>query len=580
MGTSKGFGKPSRSKAGGRSAQPSSLRRTLDQARQFMQSGQLQQAGTLYQQVLQAQPDEIEALFHFAVVLIRSNQPGLAGQLLARVTALQPDWAEGHYMLANAFVQQRQPVPAEASFRQAIALKPDLAEAHSNLGLVLMGQNRFAEAAASLRQTIALRPEAAEGHYNLAGVLLSWAELEPLLAEDLHAEAGACMRRAIALRPNLARAHTGLGSVLVRQGQLAEAEAACRLALTLDPKLAKAHNDLGYALAEQGRFAEALECYEHALALDPNDAQAHCNRACLRLLKGDLAAGFAEHEWRWRLPNRTLRPSPPPAWDGSDLAGQTILLYPEAGLGDTLQFVRYAALLHRQGAKVIVECQPPLKSLLARVPGIDAVYAEGEVLPAFAVHAPLMSLPYRLGTTSETVPAAIPYIGPPTAPPPKADRFAPLLTTDNRCKIGLVWSAGPHGRRKRSFALALFEPLLDSEQARFFSLYKGEQISELAAYQDRVTDLGSHFTDFADTAWAIDKLDLVIAVDTSVAHLAGAMGKPVWIVLSYVPDWRWLLDRTDSPWYPTARLFRQPVPGNWQGAIAQVVAALTAFCRR
>jgi len=416
---------------------------------------------------------------------------------------------------------------AAACFRRAIALQPDFAEAHGNLGIALQRLGRPDGAIASFRRVLALRPDDAATHFRLAGVL--------------------CNRN-----------------------RFDEAVASYRAALALRPGEAKTYFNLAHALGSLNRIDEALVNYLRALELDPDLVEARWNIALLRLLAGDFANGFRDYEWRWRAgvqaPQRDYGEQP--RWLGdAPLAGRRILVHAEQGFGDTIQFCRYAKLLAARGATVLLEVQPELKSLLAGMPNIAGVFAQGETLPAFDCHAPLLSLPLAFGTTLEKVPAEVPYLAVP------ARRM-----TDGRRRIGIAWSGSrqrgnDHGR---SIPLAALAPLLATADCRFYLVQTDRTDADAAtlAGLPEVVDLRPQLGDFSETAAILAGLDLVISIDTAVAHLAGAMARPVWIMLPFAPAWRWLLGRDNSPWYPTTRLFRQDRPGDWSGVIDRVCAAL------
>jgi hypothetical protein len=434
-----------------------------------------------------------------------------------------------------------------------------------------LAQGQPDEAAASYRQALRLQPDYAEAHNNLGVALKRQARLD---------EAAACFRRALRHKPD-AEVLNNLGDTLREQGKPAKAVASLRQAVRLQPNHATARNNLGVALEKQGRLEEALACYQKALYLQPDYAQAHLNRSLLWLMAGRYEQGWPEYEWRWRLPGYALSPCALPRWDGSPLGGRTILLRAEQGLGDTLQFVRYAALLKRQGATVLLECQGPLRTLLAGCPGIDRLVARGESPPA-DVQAPLLSLPALLGTTLASVPAPVPYL---YADPGLVAHWAEQLRVMRGFKIGIAWQGSKAylDDRGRSIPLAEFAPLAQERGVRLISLQKGlgaEQLRQVAG-QFPVLDLGSRLDEagaFLDTAAALKSLDLVVACDTALGHLAGALAVPVWLALPYVPDWRWLLRRDDSPWYPTVRLFRQHRLGDWQGVFERMAAEVRGLC--
>jgi hypothetical protein len=347
-------------------------------------------------------------------------------------------------------------------------------------------------------------------------------------------------------------------------------------------------------VADQGQITQGIAGYERAIQLNPDYAESHFGLAQLWLKTGDFTRGWRELEWRWRRREFPPRPFAQPIWDGSPLAGRTILLHAEQGLGDTIHFVRYAPLVKQYGGYVIVECQEPLVPLLSTCPGVDQSIAKDSPLPWFDVHAPLLTLPAILGTRLDTIPAKVPYlfadpdlvetwrqaidrVEPPLTTPPSAD--SPLTQT----KVGIAWQGNPAfpNDRRRSIGLALFEPLARLKNVRLFSLQKGPGTDQLAAAAESfpIYDLGSRFRTFQDTAGALLNLDLVISVDSAVAHCGGALGVPTWVLLPYAPDWRWLLNRKDSPWYPTVRLFRQAKPGDWKSVVERLVGELVELAR-
>ncbi|MBC8124069.1 MAG: tetratricopeptide repeat protein [Gemmatimonadaceae bacterium] len=595
----RGFGPPAGAQANPRKLTPEDLGGALELALQYCQAGQWSQAEAILQQILQVQPGHPDALLNLGVLVCQRGDTATAVDFATRATRSDPGFVEAHYTLGRFLEAQEKLDEAAASYRQALALRPGYAEAHYNLGLVLNRQGELQQAATSHRAALALVPDFAEAHNELGIILEAQGEpaeevacyrralvIKPDLAEAHNnlgvlletqgnlEEAAANCHRAIALRPDSAQFHYNLGRVLMAQQKLEMAEARYRQALSLKPDYAEAHDNLAGTLLELSRFTPALDAYRQALRLKPQAAQTHCNYALALLLTGDLEAGWAEYEWRWhqQLPADI---SERPVWDGSPGLG-TILLYSEQGLGDTLQFIRYAPLVKAQGVRVVVACDPSLTSLLASCAGIDDVVASGSALPDFDAYVLMMSLPHRFSTRLDTIPATVSYLRAPACRLPPAQQAH--LSRASGLKIGLVWSAKfRHSLDyKRYCPLAHFEPLLRTG-ASFFSLYRGERLADLEPYQGQIVELGSHFEDFGDTAWAIAQLDLIITVDTSVAHLAGAMGKPTWVLLPCVPDWRWLLGREDSPWYPTARLFRQPRPGEWAPVLEQVYEALKAF---
>jgi tetratricopeptide (TPR) repeat protein len=392
------------------------------------------------------------------------------------------------------------------------------------------------------------------------------------------AAAADCYRAAVRLRPDFAEAHNNLGVVLRQLQRAGEAEASYRAALRAKPDSAVIHYNLGIALKDQRRLPEAIDSFRSAIALRPDFAEAHCNLGHALLVQGELAAGWREHEWRYLTPDLrdVRRVFAQPQWTGDAMAGATLLIHAEQGFGDTLQFCRYAPLAAARGLRVILEAPRPLLRLLRSLPGVAGLVAAGDPLPAFDLHCPMMSLPFALGTTLATVPAAPAYLQP---DPAQAARWAVRLGARTALRVGLVWAGNPRRHSaalaevdaRRSIAPALLAPLFAARDVRFFSLQKdGPGAPEGVALTDPMHDMA----DFADTAALIANLDLVIAVDTAVAHLAAAIGRPVWLLDRFDHCWRWIAGRRDTPWYPTMRLYRQASPGDWSPVVAEVAAAL------
>ena len=501
--------------------------RCLSLAVRFHQGGRLTQAGELYCTTLTLAPDEADALHLAGLVAYQSG-----------------DAAGGATLMGRAVRLRRSP------------------EFLCNHGLALEGTGRLPEAAAAARAAIELAPDLPEAHLNSGNALSGLERFD---------EATTAMARTVALRPDHAKAHCGLGYALEKQDRLPEAEAACRRAADLNPDLGEAWANLGRILNEQGRTAEALGAYAAAVRARPDNPKDHWNLALALLLNGHLVEGFAEYEWRWRYdgfpsPRRSFAR---PAWAGEPLEGRTILLHAEQGLGDTIQFARYVPAVARLGGRVVLEAHTPLRRLLGGLEGVTVMAALGGPLPAFDVHCPLLSLPRLLGT----IPTDVPYLGAEVGA--VAEWRANL---GGGLKVGLVWAGNPgHANDgNRSLPLAELAPLLRTPGVRFFSLQKDPRPGDRETLMDLgVVDLGPNLDDFADTAAALTVLDLLVTVDTSVAHLAGALGRPVWLLLPFLPDWRWMTERSDSPWYPTMRLFRQNRRGDWAGVVGRVAEALT-----
>lgn len=431
----------------------------------------------------------------------------------------------------------------------------------------LFGAGRLDEARA-----IAIAVAAREPRNFIAAYLLTAIAARTEQWEDCVAFA----TRALGIDPRHAEALANRGAALRMLGRHTEALADYDRALALAPGAAETHNNRGVALAALNRHAEAIGSYTAALAIKPGYDRARFNRALSELVTGDFAAGWRDHESRWTGSEMHQGPRilPGRAWDGrEDLRGKTLLLYAEQGLGDAIQFARYATLAHRRGARVLVEVHAPLKELLAQAEGVDAAFALGEALPPFDLHCALMSLPLAFDTRLDSIPAAIPYL---TAPEAHVARWRERLAAIAPPRVGLAWSGSRTLRNdaNRSIPLAMLAPLARPGRS-LLAVQKDIRDADRAA----VTSLGiatfeQELGDFRDTAALVAACDVIVSVDTSIAHLAGAMGRTVFVLLPFSPDWRWLLDCEDSPWYPTARLFRQERIGGWDGVIARVAAAL------
>ena len=454
---------------------------------------------------------------------------------------------------------------AERIYGEVLARDPKNADALHLLGVLASQRGKQELALGYLGRAVQLNPAVPFYHGDLGNVLHELGRLS---------DAVMCYEEALRLDPECAEAHSNLANTLDRAGRFEDSLAHRLEVVRLRPERAETYTNLGNTLRAQSMISEALVCYGQALAIDREDAEAHSGRAITLLLSGDLTAGWREYEWRWKTSRVPPRAFSVPLWDGSALAGKTILLHAEQGLGDTLQFVRYVPLAAQSGGEIVLECQPRLEPLLRGMPEVREVVLAGSPLPAFDVQAPLLSLPRILGTTAATVPSKVPYLG---VSPERVEAWRARIGPVGGQKVGLVWAGSPTYKDdcNRSLDFRQVGPLLEVPGIRFFSLQKGPAAAELDPRQP-VTPLEEDSNDILDTAAAILNLDLVISVDSMVAHLAGALGAPVWTLLPFAPDWRWLLEREDSPWYPTMRLFRQPRAGDWQAVVARVAEALRA----
>ena len=561
--------------------------------------GRLNEAETLYAEILAVKPDHFDALHMLGLLKLQCGKPVEALRLIAAALHAKPVSAEALLNHGNVLNALNRHEEALASYDQALAIKPRYAEALNNRGSALGRLTRHEEALTSYERALKIKPDYAEALYNQGNALRTLNRDEDALNSyeralairpdhakahnnrgnalhklGRHQEALTSYERALALQPDFVEALSNRGSVLQILGRLEEALASQARALALKPDYAEALYNQGNALVMLGRHREALASYGRALAIKPDHAEAQWNQGLARLRLGDFRAGWKQYEWRWQRPDgvKSQRSFAQPVWTGQQsLQGKTILLHAEQGLGDTIQFVRYAALVARRGAKVILEVQRTLKLLLARVEGIAGIVGRGEELPAFDLHCPLLSLPLAFGTELSTIPASVPYL---TAADDRIETWSARLPPRKGLRVGIAWSGNSKHKddRNRSIALARLAPLFDAPGVQFVSLQKDARDGEAEALRDipGLLDLGPELKDFADTAALISLIDLVISVDTSTAHLAGAMGKPVCVLLPFSPDWRWLLEREDSPWYPTARLFRQPMIGDWESVIGRM----------
>ena len=538
-------------------------------------AGNLGEAERLYGAILMQKPGHRGALHLLGLIAHQRGQHAAALGLVDRAIAAGDRSAEIESSRGQILSALGRPEEALASFERAAALQPKEAAHHGNCGNLLLALRRFDAALARYDRALALLPDHPETLGNRGIALHHLGRFDAALES---------FDRVLALQPGQAGAHANRANTLRTLGRFEEGLASFREAVRLEPGNAGMQANLALELADAGDFAAAMAGYARALACRPDCADAHFGEALCHLLHGDFARGWPKYEWRWKIPHGVSggrRDVGAPQWRGdAPLAGKTILLHAEQGFGDTIQFCRYVPLVARQGATVLLEAQPPLLPLLRSLAGPARLLAPDEALPQVDFHCPLLSLPLAFATTLDTIPAPGPYLG---APSDRVEKMTALLPPPSSVRVGLVWSGNPAHRndRKRSLALEHLAPLLGLPGIAYVSLQRdlsAEDEAVLARYPG-VALLGRHLGDFADTAAALAPLDLVITVDTAVAHLAGAMGKSLWLLLPHVPDWRWLLEREDSPWYPTLRVFRQPAPGDWDSVIARVADALAAIRR-
>ena len=522
------------------------------------------------------------------IALARQGRFAEAVTEFRQACELRPGYVEATYNLAKSLKDAGRLDESIVAYQRTLALDPKVAAAWNNLGNLLKNRGLLDEAIDSYQNLLNLEPQSAEAWSNLGAVLQEKGELDKAIE---------AYQRALSLRPQLPDASRNLGAALYEVGRPDEAVGHFQQALRSRLDFAEAYHGLGVALYDLGRYGEAVDAFRKGLSIRPDDPSCTYALGLALLLQGKLPEGFTAYEARHRIAGaRVARDFKQPRWDGSNLEGQCIFLHAEQGLGDAIQFVRYAPLVRQRGlrraqssrGRVIVQCPSSLRRLLAGQLGIQEIYNDDQTVPSFDVHCPMLSLPLVFQTTLETIPPTVPYL---RADPKRAAEFAarilsassPPRDSASHLNVGLVWAGGREHKndRNRSLTLADFQPLLRVPSMQFFSLQKGnagEQVRGTAAAE--LTDWTADLFDFADTAALIANLDLVISVDTAVAHLAGAMGKPVWVLLPFVPDWRWMLERTDSPWYPTMRLFRQAQRGQWDVPLKQIEEALSILDSR
>jgi tetratricopeptide (TPR) repeat protein len=571
--------------------------------------GNLDQAAAQYQQAVALRPSYADAHNNLGIILWRQNQFDQAAAHYRLALALNPNLAEAHNNLGNVLLGQGKLDEAAARYEQALTLRPSYADAHGNLAGVLLSQGRLDEAAARYEQALAFQPNRAEAHYNLGNALKQQGKLDEALAR---------FQQALALRPHYPEAHNNLGNVLLRQGKFAEAMAHYGQALALRPDYAEAHNNLGNALKQQGKLDEALVRFEQALALRPDysaalknlavtlrdqrklpaaceafqrlralcpeEPDAELGLATCYLVAGDYERGWPAYEARLRMSDVGPRPRLP-RWMGEPLAGRSLLVVAEQGLGDTIHFVRYARLLKEQGARIVLAGPAALGRLLAGHPDVDELFIQGSAdeFPQADFYLPLLSAPGALGTMAATIPGDVPYL---TADAALIEQWRRELAVIEGFKIGIAWqgSRDYSSDRQRSIPLAQFAPLARLPGVQLISLQKGFGSEQIGTVDFPVLDLSARLDvaagPFMDTAAVIRSVDLVVTSDTAIAHLAGALGAPVWVALQSASDWRWQHDREDSPWYPTMRLFRQTRRGDWTGVFERVAQELARAAAR
>lgn len=508
------------------------------------------------------------------VRLFREGNFRAAGALFEDLAAAHPENADARWHAGRTLIKLKEPERGIPHLERAAALLPRAPEPCYDLGLALLAAKRPGDAASWLAKAASLRPEWVEAWSNLGFAQES---------AGLHAQAQATLLHALSLNPKHAETLNHLGALAKAKGALAEALEYFLAAISEQPNFGHAWCNLGNTLVALNCLDQALDAYREAQRVDPTLTQTKFFESLIHLLRGNLSKPvWLKYEYRFVTLNYSpQRGYPQELWRGEQpLSGRSIFLHPDQGLGDTLQFIRYVSLLVARGATVHLEVQPPLKALLADFPGAASVIVHGEPLPNFDCHCPLLSLPFAFDTQLDTIPSAVCYL---RAPAAKSATWAAQFSTtlaSGPLRVGVVWRGNPKHANdsNRSMPFETFRRLFDLEDCTFVSLQVGpnERESEVTRHHPHCVDPTAQINDFTDTAAIVENLDLIISVDTSIVHLAGAMGKPVWVLLPYAPDWRWMLERNDSPWYPTMRLFRQTAVGDWSTVLAEVERELRA----
>jgi tetratricopeptide (TPR) repeat protein len=515
---------------------------------------------------VRSSPNHAPAHYALGNAQLMLGQSALAKASYIRSIQLDPNSPDAFYNLGNVYLGERGYAAAIDSYRRSITLVEPQADVYSNLGIAYLESEQPNTAIESFLRAIELNPSHAEAHFNLGRVLAKQKEHRKAIEE---------FDKAIELRPDYAKAFHSLGSSRQSLGELEAASDAYRKALSFEPGYTDVLKNLASVLALRGS-QQGIVYLEQFVEQEPDSVEAHCSLCAALLMHGDYVRGWREYEWRWQSDKFTSprRGFVEPQWQGEQLEGKTILLHAEQGFGDTLQFVRYVPLVAQRGGRVVLEVQPGLQRLLQHLPGIAECISKDDPLPEFHCHCPLMSLPLVFGTTIETIPPSPPNLL-------RAAEREPSIhdASEGRLRVGLVWAGNPEHQNDalRSMSLTDFLPLAKVDAVCFVSLQKGPASAQTGDWLFHLPEPCSAVKDFADTAEIVASLDLVITVDTAMAHLAGAIGKSVWILNSHIPDWRWGLDSETTPWYPSARLFRRSSSGGWQELMEHVTSELVMF---
>lgn len=537
---------------------------------QHHRAGQLQQAEATYRKVLEYRPGNPDALHLLGVIGHQVGQHAAALELIQQALKVAPKLASAWNNLGETLRALTRIDEAIIAYRNALQIDPKFVDALGNLARTYDAQGKSKEAIDAWQRLTRLQPRNIVAYHALA---------TSLHADGQERQAIACWEKLLSLDPTFFKAHNDIGVIIGGHSMFDEAEKHFRESIRIAPDYAVAYYNLGVIYERQARFQDAIDLYRQSIAIDPNAPDPQLNLALMLLVTGDLEAGLKQYEWRWKLSRvqSLIKNFDKPQWRGEDIAGKTLLIHAEQGMGDTLQFARYCERIAATGAKVVLMVQPPLLSLLQQVEGASVVIPEVKdaTLPPFDLHIPSMSLPHVMGTNLSNIPTCTAYL---KADPAKVDWWRQHLDADENFRVGITWAGRPehHNDHNRSASLALFAPLAQVPGVTFYSLQKGAASVQCQRppVGMKLINCDAALNDFSDSAGLLENLDLVISVDTSIVHLAGAMGKEVWTLLPLVPDWRWLIDRDDSPWYPSMRLFRQTELRQWPPVFERVAAAL------
>ncbi len=532
------------------------------------QTGHFEAGLRLIQQSLQLDANQPYALYNIGNELLKLKRYDEALDYCNRAIALKPDFAEAYNNLGVIFENLGQENEALINYDRAIALRPNYPEAHNNRGIILHHLKRYDEALAGYERAISLQPDYAKAHNNRGNLFKDLKQLN---------EALLCYEQAIRLMPSFAEAYFNRGVLLASIENFNEAILNYDRAIALSPDYADAYCNRGYALQQLNKFENALHDYNRAIEIDAGFYLAKWNKAFLLLMLGEYGEGWKLYESRWHVYQKQFfRNFTQPLWLGGEpsLRGKTLLIHAEQGLGDLIQFCRYAPMAEALGAEVLIEAPSSMLSLMKTLKGNCTIVEKNKPLPHFDLQCPVMSLPLAFNTMVQTIPHDIPYL---SVAEHKKQQWSNRLGSKKVLRVGLAWS-GSAANRKRIISLTQLKPLFQVP-VEFHSLQKEISATDamLLNSLDHVHHHHNELADFADTAALISELDLVITIDTSVAHLAGALGRPVWVLLPFAPDFRWLIDREDSPWYPTAKLFRQTAIDDWDSVVTQVADKLRQY---